>query len=167
MGKDDGRAASCRAPVRGVMDDVPAFRREDPRLFRPGGGKGPCIATRPLPPPGPPLSLRARLMLPAAHWGVAPDPHQGPCPWTRLRPCPKNPSPSCAAAVESISRSPSEIAQSRAAASPQLRTLADLAPQLRAATPPQGHAPKLPLARHRQRALPLRLPNVLLILRLL
>ena len=23
--------------------------------------------------------------LPAAHWGVAPDPHQGRCPWTPLR----------------------------------------------------------------------------------
>ena len=43
-----------------------------------------CDAFSPSP-PGPLLSLRARLGMPAAHWGVAPDPHQGLRPWTPLR----------------------------------------------------------------------------------
>ena len=51
-----------------------------------GREKAPCIAMCSSPLPLDPLSLlRARLGMPAARWGVAPDPHQGLRPWTPLR----------------------------------------------------------------------------------
>src|SRR5262245_11715451 len=84
-GSDAGRATSCCAPGRDTVGHGSVSPARGSPPDRPGGEKDPCIAMRSLSPPGPPLSLRARLGLLAARWGVAPDPHQGLRPWTPLR----------------------------------------------------------------------------------